>query len=190
MCEGCPGHCCRLVADLTTYDIVRIAVQESLRPQDFVEFVRAKDNDAFAFRSRGELAKFVLKHKGGGCTFLKGGLRMNCSIESSKPAVCLAYPFGLAGGKPVLLRKALCPQKNLAMADHAKMSEAVLADCDWELHTYAEIVADWNRASGGNGTPEQFLAFAAREMELEKTAPGSFYRKLLRAVRSLSPGSR
>ncbi len=183
MCTGCPGHCCRLIVDLTPYDIFRLVHFEGLKIADFTELMRAAEDDAFAFRSMGGLIKFVLKHKENGyCSLLDEGKGLKCTVEGSKPGICLSYPFSLKEGKPYVRDDALCPPMNRKMADFAKMSVPVLEDGRWEWARYQEMVDDWNLTAKGDEPPEEMLKFAAREMDLETYPLGRMYRKIKRSL--------
>lgn len=186
MCSGCPGHCCRLRVDLTSYDIFRIAAIEKRRPGEFAEAIAAKGDDALAFKADGIMAKFILKHRQNGwCMLFNEKKELSCTIEHSKPAICLSYPFSLVGGVSTLRQNILCPPKNRLMADRAKMSPTVLEDGIWEFSRYQEMVDDWNLTAKGDETPDDFLVFAASEMDLERTPLGRIIRKAKRALRKL-----
>jgi Fe-S-cluster containining protein len=182
MCLGCNVRCCSLIIDLTIYDIIRIAVIRRLPPEGFVTIVRAEDDDAFAFRALGTKVKAVLKQGRGTCMFMDSSASLKCTNEEAKPAVCLAYPFALFNGKPVLRTDVVCPAENLLRADTGKMSANTLMDYLWERNHHVGFVNDWNAAARGDETADEFFKFADKEMELEKTPWGSFYRKLRRSV--------
>jgi Fe-S-cluster containining protein len=195
MCMGCPGHCCKLLVDLTSYDIFRIVILEKKDQRDFIEAVYAESDDAYAFRAEGAMVKLVLKHKESGyCVLFNENDKLGCSIEGSKPAICLMYPF--CGDGHTFQSKALCPPENRLKADYAKMSTDVYKDAIWEFQRYQEIIDDWNAKSDGSETPADFLKFAASEMDLEQTAWGRPIRKLKRSIRRLQssvlslPGTR
>jgi Fe-S-cluster containining protein len=185
MCFGCKVHCCTLQIDLTVYDIARISHFE--KPVPFLVYVDAKRDDPFAFRAFGKLVKFVLlKKQDGLCVFFDGRKNLYCTIEDSKPSVCLAYPMTLtASGQVVIRPNVVCPTENLRRADFNKMSKSVLEDYFWERERYYEFVADWNQTARGDESPEAFLRFAASEMDLEKTPPGRIIRKIKRRLRWL-----
>lgn len=186
MCSGCPGHCCRLRVDLTSYDILRITAIEERAPHEFAEAVIAAEDDALAFKSDGGMAKFVLRHRiNGWCILFNEKKELSCTIERSKPAICLSYPFSLVDGKSALRANILCPQKNRLMADKVKMAPSVLEDGIWEFLRYQEMVDDWNTVARGDESPEDFLRFAASEMDLERTPLGRIIRKLKRGFRKL-----
>lgn len=168
MCHGCGAGCCRLVADLTPFDIGRIAHIEKRKTDEFVALMKAKPDDRLAFRAQGGYVKTVLKRIGGKCVFLGDG-PLKCAIESSKPAVCLIYPFSVSYGGPYVRREALCPQENRQRADFSKMSVEALKDCFWETGRYAESVRAWNKYAKGNETPEQFFAFAANDIDSDRS---------------------
>ncbi|MFN7991474.1 MAG: YkgJ family cysteine cluster protein [Candidatus Micrarchaeia archaeon] len=178
MCIGCEMYCCSLYAELTSYDILRIAIGEKKEIDSFVDWTPAEADDALAFRCEGKMVKFVLKHGGTHCIFFRKDEPLKCSVEPHKPSVCLAYPFSLRSGK--LMGNALCPPGNLLRADSVKMSQEVLADCRWEVDSYYDIVADWNLVSDGSEDIEDFLRFASAEMDLEMNPLGSLFRKARR----------
>jgi Fe-S-cluster containining protein len=181
MCSGCPGLCCTTpIADLTSYDVFRIAAQEGRPIEEFAELRVAKPDDAFSFKFGKQMVKIVLKKKYDACVFYNGLGPLYCSVEKSKPSVCLAYPFFLREGKTYVQERTLCPQKNLAAADLAKMSPQALKDCRWEFDRYAEIVDDWNATADESGTLDGFFKFASDEMELEMSILGSLRRRLMR----------
>lgn len=178
MCNGCASHCCKLTVGVTTYDVFRIMMEEKKDAAEFMYVAEADWDDAFAFRAQGKLAKIILKHRGDSCVFLNE--KQECTIEKSKPYVCLAYPFSLKDGALFMRPEALCPLENKARADTHKMSVDVLKDAQWEWDRYQEIVDDWNRSARGDEKPSEFIIFAGREMELEKSHWGSFLRKARR----------
>jgi Fe-S-cluster containining protein len=186
MCYGCPVYCCELTVELTIYDIIRIAVLENKQIDDFVSALYAAPDDLYSFRAEGKFLQLVLRHNNGACVFFKREEKLKCSIDSSKPAHCLAYPFSFRTGK--LRTDVLCPKENYAMADSAKMSPDVLADCRWEEARYLEMVDDWNLLSDGSENIERFLRFAVSEMELEKTLWGRSLRKVKRSLLRLQNG--
>jgi Fe-S-cluster containining protein len=189
MCLGCPGHCCKLVVDLTSYDMFRLALLEGKAMDSFAQLVLAEDDDAFAFKCLGKMVKFILKHKKDGfCVLLDDGASLKCTVEGSKPAICLAYPFSLRDGKPLLRDDALCPPVNRLLSGRLKMSVPVLEDAGWEWARYQEFVDDWNLKAKGDEKPEDFLRFAAKETELEKTPLGRIRRGISRRLLWLRKG--
>jgi Fe-S-cluster containining protein len=186
MCHGCPGHCCKLLVDLTSYDIFRLIVLSEKNFGDFAEVAYAKPDDAYGFRALGVIVKLVLRHKDNGyCVLFNEKNGLGCTVEESKPAICLTYPFVINGGRREFQARALCPPKNRLKADYAKMSPQVFDDAFWEFDRYQEIINDWNLAADGSELPGDFLAFAASEMELEKTRLGRIIRTLKRSIRKL-----
>jgi Fe-S-cluster containining protein len=184
MCAGCPGHCCKLLVDLTGYDIFRLVILEKKDQADFLDVVYAKPDDAYGFRALGALVKLVLKHKDDGyCVFFDEKENLGCTVENSKPAICLTYPFVLNNGRREFQTAALCPPKNRLKADYVKMSPQVFEDAFWEFDRYQEIINDWNAAADGSETPNDFLNFAASEMDLEQSAWGRSIRKIKRSIR-------
>ena len=179
MCFGCEVYCCALIVELTSYDIFRIVMEQGRDSDDFVDVLFAEPEDAIGFRAGGMIVKLALKHKGRYCVFFERDAKLKCTIDKSKPALCLAYPFDSEGR---IRKEALCPAENLKRVHSAKMSPEALADCKWELERYIEIVNDWNRVSDGSQGVNDFLRFAAREMAAERSPAGSFYRKARRSV--------
>lgn len=189
MCSGCPGHCCRLRVDLTSYDVFRLVLLENKPASDFAQAIFAEHDDALAFKAEGRMVKLILKHKQNGwCHFFREHKELGCSVEGSKPAICLSYPFSLVDGNSVMRGNALCPPMNRLKADRVKMSPHVLEDGLWEFSRYQEMVDDWNGFANGSETPADFLKFAASEMDLERTAVGRFVRKVKRKFRRLRSG--
>lgn len=184
MCIGCPGHCCRLQASLTSYDIARIVILEEKNAPDFVGAIIAGDNDQMAFRAEGKRNKLVLRQKpNNDCVFLNTKKKLMCEIENSKPAICLAYPlFIWSKGEPRLCSKVVCPKQNLDLIDLDKMSTEALQDCAWEMEQYYSMVKDWNSFAKGDERIEDFMIFAFRETDLESSRFGSLYRKLKRPL--------
>jgi Fe-S-cluster containining protein len=183
MCTGCPGHCCKLTVDLTSYDMYRLAIVEGKAMDSFAHLVYADTDDAYGFKAEGKMVKFVLKHKEDGfCILFDKSKDFMCTVEGSKPAICLAYPFNIVDGKPSLRDDAACPPMNKLLADPVKMSVPVIEDARWEWARYLEFVDDWNLKSKGDEPAEKFLKFAAREMDLEKSPIGRAYRKIKRSL--------
>jgi Fe-S-cluster containining protein len=177
MCSGCPALCCKISAEITSYDIARIILNEGKDCSDFVQLARARSDDQ-GFVAKNECMMFVLKHNQGSCVFLSADQK--CSIENSKPSLCLSYPFELRFGKLFIRHDKLCPLKNLLRPDIGKMSKEVLEDYYWERDRYYEIVDDWNLFAEGTESPELFLKYAFDQMELESTPMGSIIRKIKR----------
>ena len=183
MCTGCPGHCCRLRVDLTSYDMFRLAVVEEKALGSFAVIIDAEPDDAYGFRANGKMVKFVLNHaEDGFCILFDKKKDFKCTVEKSKPAICLAYPFNLVDGKPMMRPEAVCPPMNRQLADTTKMSAPVIEDARWEWTRYLEFVDDWNLTAKGDEPAEKFMKFAAREMDLEKSPLGRFYRKVKRRL--------
>ncbi|HSB46838.1 MAG TPA: YkgJ family cysteine cluster protein [Candidatus Bilamarchaeum sp.] len=184
MCAGCPGYCCKLLVDLTSYDLFRLVILEKKDALEFVEAVYAARDDAYAFRAEGSMVKLVLRHKENGyCVFFNEKEKLGCSVEEGKPAICLMYPF--CGDGRSFQSNALCPSENRRRADYAKMSKEVYMDAIWEFQRYQEIIDDWNTKSDGSENTADFLNFAAAEMELEKSPLGRQVRRLKRSIRRL-----
>ncbi len=191
MCSGCKIGCCTLIVDLTSYDMFRLAIMKERLLPDFVELAYANEDDSYAFRADIGMVKFILKRKGNGfCTFVDQGADLKCTAEDAKPGICLAYPFTLREGKAVMREDAMCPPANRLLADRTKMSVPVLEDAVWEMQRYQEFVDDWNLGADGKKQPMDFLKFAAKETELEKTPWGRLYRKTARWVLYTVKGSR
>lgn len=189
MCAGCPGLCCTTpIADLTSYDIFRIEAAEGKRMEDFAELKVAGAGDAFAFRWGSKMVKLVLKKRYAACVFFDSRKTLGCTIEKSKPSVCLAYPFFLRGESIEIQERLLCPKDNIRRADNAKMSASALRECRWEFDRYAEIVGDWNLTAGHEDDLNDFFKFASRQMELETSPIGIIQRKLERFF--MAPKSR
>jgi hypothetical protein len=95
----------------------------------------------------------------------------------------------LRGNSGGFVKRTLCAQENLARAGSSVGKDDV-RDARWEWERYAEIVGDWNASARGDEGVPQFFAFAAREMESEKTPIGSLLRRAGRMFRRLSAGKR
>lgn len=173
MCAGCSAPCCSLRPELTTYDVARIMELEG-RGLDFVEFTEAARDDALPISASGRQMKMTLRREDGTCVFFNQSSPLKCSIDRSKPAVCIAYPYTFSNA---LGKNILCPPANLSKAD-ADMQ--ALKDSEWEYERYKEIVQDWN--SGKGGSIADFIVFAAKEMEVEKSPLGSALRRARRSV--------
>ncbi|MEW6723142.1 MAG: YkgJ family cysteine cluster protein [Candidatus Micrarchaeota archaeon] len=183
MCLGCPTLCCKNhIVDVTTYDIFRLAAEKGKDMAGFVEWIYASREDAFGFRCEGVMVKLVMKFEKGSCVFLDEGRALSCTVEESKPSVCLKYPFSAERGQSVMRPEALCPLPNRMRADAVKMSPKVLEECDWELERFGEMVEDWNLISDGSENLENFVMFAANEMALESNPVGRAFRKAKRAL--------
>lgn len=183
MCYGCQVYCCELNVELTIYDITRIMVQEGREIDSFVTAQYAGPDDLYAFRADGVMNQLALRHEKGACVFFRREEKLKCSIEKSKPSICLAYPFSFRTGK--LRNDVLCPKENLAKADRVKMDAGTLEACRWEEERYLEMISDWNLVSDGSENIERFLRFAMSEMELESTFLGRQLRRMKRAIRRL-----
>lgn len=168
MCSGCPVHCCTLAIYPTSYDITRILIVGEKKFDSFIGYVEAAEDDPLAFKAWDKMIKFKIDKKQDGlCIFFDSSKKLYCTIEEYKPGVCLAYPMELRDGEVALRDEAICPKENLKRADFNKMSKQVLEDALWEWDRYAEFVHDWNGFAKGNEKPEEFLKFAASEMEAE-----------------------
>lgn len=181
MCYGCKSKCCTLRVDLTPFDIARIVHSEGKEAKDFAVFVPAKPNDAFGFRLKGGYFKFVLLRKDGICCFSGDGA-LKCTIEKSKPAVCIVYPFSISYGITYLRRETVCPAENLQRADYSKMSAAVLRDYLWESARYEETLRLWNRHARGDEELAQFYSFVAHDIDADKSRLGGLKRSLGRMM--------
>ncbi|MFH1261409.1 MAG: YkgJ family cysteine cluster protein [Candidatus Micrarchaeota archaeon] len=184
MCTGCPGLCCKLVVELSSYDIMRIMLRENKSTDDFLLVVDAADDDAYKFQVLGKYAKFVMQmRENNSCIFLDETARLKCVIEKSKPAICIAYPYSFRDGHLVMRDDKRCPTENLRRARYAQHMHSIMESNMWEWDRYAEIVEDWNASAKGSETPGEFMNFATKEMELETSPLGSVYRKFLRLFR-------
>src|SRR5512143_3321132 len=134
MCLGCTVRCCTLTIDLTVYDIARLAVFAGKPVNDFLQYTQGDRDERFAFRSGGKLAKFILRKKEDGlCIYFDGAKGLYCTVEDSKPSVCLAYPMKLTDSGELAIRDDIaCPAENLKRADFVKMSKAVVGNHVWE----------------------------------------------------------
>jgi Fe-S-cluster containining protein len=175
MCQGCQAACCDLRVDLTPFDIARIVHQENKNPNEFIELLQAQKNDSFGFRTKFGLVKMILKRQAGSCVFKSSG-DLKCVIEKSKPAICLVYPFSVNYGIPYLRREAICPQENQARADRSKMSLQTITDSAWEARRYEETVFLWNKHAKGTEDPGRFLAFAANDLDADRSPLGGLKR--------------
>jgi len=176
MCMGCDAPCCSLRPELTTYDVARIMELEGKTVLDFVDFVDAARDDALPIAASGRRVKMTLRKKDGVCMFFDRSSHLKCSINHSKPAVCLAYPYGFS---KKLGSNVMCPPDNLSKAE-ADVRLDALRDSEWEHARYKEIVSDWN--SGKGGAIADFMLFAAKEMDAEKSPIGSALRHARRGI--------
>jgi Fe-S-cluster containining protein len=182
MCAGCAGWCCSLYPELTTYDVVRIMELGGKDILEFLDFVEAQEDDALPFKACGQLVKMTLKRRGSSCIFFDNKSPLKCSIHDSKPAVCLAYPYTFISSDGTMMKRVICPKENLRKSDGA-LDKSTVHDARWEFERYSEFVADWNASARGDEEVKEFFAFAAREMEAEKTPLGSLLRKARRMLR-------
>jgi Fe-S-cluster containining protein len=185
MCSGCLGHCCKLHVDLTIYDILRISELEKKEFDSFVQLYEADETDAFGIKSMGKLVKFSLAKKADGfCAFFDSKSGLYCTIENSKPGICLMYPMSIKEGTIVLRDDAVCPDENKKKADFSKMNHQVLEDYDWEWKKYYEYVVEWNSFAKGDENPNDFIRYAIEQVKHEMTPIGRFYRKIKKLFRS------
>jgi hypothetical protein len=85
-------------------------------------------------------------------------------------------------GDTGFMRRTLCPAENQARAC-ASIGDTAIRDARWEWERHIEITDDWNASARGDEDAAAFFAFAAREMESEKTPLGSLLRKVRRIFR-------
>jgi Fe-S-cluster containining protein len=181
LCDGCRVSCCGLNVPLTTYDIVRIMQNEGMKPGEFAIMLEDKDSPE-SFIALGRKVRFMMrKGRNGLCVNYDRKKGLGCTIEKSKPALCLSYPMELAGGKVLIRSDAVCPAGNRRGADLSKMSKKALEDANWESARYREMVADWNARGGGDA--ERFFRFALARMKENEGPLGP----LKRAARRLFP---
>lgn len=180
MCFGCPVNCCKMRVRLSIYDIARIAILEKKDIGDFVVVADAEENNPASFKARGKIMIFELNRKNSGCIFSRPNKKLKCSIEDSKPSLCLAYPFLAWGDEQLLCSKIVCPPENLQRLDQTKMTKKILKDSRWEWKQYHQMVADWNSFARRDEPVEDFLNFSLRETALESTPWGSIYRRIKR----------
>ena len=155
-------------------DVVRIAKRTGDKPEEFIRWVDRHgiemddEPEGFVELRQGKRV-MVLRHQGGGCYYL--GADDRCTIYTSRPLGCRAFPFDPTFGKDGKLR-------------HLKLIQA--ADCKYELdgknsvkeireldanveeanEAWYESIATWNKAqqkkkrSGrAAGTARQFFDF-------------------------------
>ncbi|MBU0527552.1 YkgJ family cysteine cluster protein [Candidatus Micrarchaeota archaeon] len=173
MCTGCPGHCCKINAEVTAFDIARIAILEKMEIIDFVH--ASESSDEYGFKALGSKYSFILMHKNNACIFYNKKNGIGCSIEDSKPSVCLAYPFSITQGIPVLRDDVLCPPMNFKLADWEKMSKKIIEDYFWEWEQYLLIMDNWNSFSKGTEKPHEFLEHALWSIERRKSPFGQLH---------------
>jgi uncharacterized protein len=107
-CTGC-GNCCKdPLLPLTDQDVVRIKQRTGDDPKDFIIWVDRNgidmDDEPEAFvRLRQGKRVMVLRHQGGGCRYL--GQDDRCTIYSSRPLGCRAFPFDPTFNKQGKLRR-------------------------------------------------------------------------------------
>ncbi len=177
MCDGCPAPCCKLSVELTCYDIARIFLGEKFSTTDFVYYAEAGEG-SYGFKAFNKKLQLMLRLKDGSCIFFKGSDSLHCSIEKSKPSICLSYPFIVAGNALKLQDKILCPPENIRRADSGKMNLELLKDNIWEWESYRKIIDDWNLIAKGDETVGDFWVFALQETDLRMEMEDSWYQKL------------
>jgi Fe-S-cluster containining protein len=181
-CAGCPGFCCSLYPELTVYDVFRLALSQGKPLPDYLILHYTREDDAIPVSISGKNVKMTLIHDGDKCIFFDEDSRLKCSVQDAKPGICLAYPFGYLPGGVIKSDQIPCPDANTARLKWTEEQNGIAADAKWELDRHMEIVADWNGMAGGKDLGE-FLRFAAKEIEYEKTPWGSLVRKIRRVFR-------
>lgn len=184
-CLGCNSPCCRLLVELTTYDILRIMIHEGIDSTEFAEAIIADVQDTYAFKAGGGLMKLVLKWEGRGCIFLDESRDLMCKVDNSKPSICLSYPFKLEAGRVSASQTALCPRKSILLQRYGQGYADVLKDYEYEWELYGEFVDDWNLNAKGNESIQEFLEFARRQTDLESSYLGAIYRRCARSINRL-----
>jgi hypothetical protein len=182
-CDGCPGHCCSLFPELTVYDVFRLALSQKRELPEFLLLHYAQDDDAYPISISGKMVKMTLERGGNKCIFFDKGAPLKCSVQDAKPGICLAFPYMYLDGSALDTDKVPCPAPNAARFRWTEAQKAILADAKWELDRHSEIISDWNSSARERKDLAEFLRFAAREIEYEKTPLGSLTRKIRRAFR-------
>jgi Fe-S-cluster containining protein len=173
-CTGC-GNCCKEpLLPLTAGDVRRISEHTGDKPKDFIRWVDRHgiemddEPEGFVVLRQGKRV-MVLRHEGGGCTYLGDDNR--CTIYKARPLGCRIFPFDPTFGKDGKLR-------------HLKLIQA--ADCLYELDGKNDVkemreldartqeasdgwhdkIAEWNkeqqkkkRSGRAAGTARQFFEF-------------------------------
>lgn len=92
-CTNC-GKCCSYFSiHLTAFDVWQIKKYTGLKPNEFVTFIPAEENDNEAFVSTYEKQSIVVKRQpdGENCMFLSP--QNMCKIHDFKPLVCRVWPY-------------------------------------------------------------------------------------------------
>jgi|GEM_PF-4531937 len=183
MCEGCKGPCCRLMVEISTYDLARIQEKLGEKHEAFLGFNDAHAQE-YGFFVNGRFLRFVLKRKPNGeCIFFDSKGPLHCKIYDVRPAVCTTYPFGEKDGRVYVKKNIGCPRKAgwEVDAEFLKHKE----NSDWEWDRYFEIIDEWNSKATGEDTPTDFAMFAFSRMEANSNPIWRFYynvRKLVQRV--------
>ncbi len=180
LCFGCPGTCCSLYPELTVYDVFRLALSQSKPLSEYMILHYTHDDDAIPISISGKNVKMTIIHEDSKCVFFDDNSELKCSIQEDKPGICLAYPYVFLDNR---LNRVPCPKINLERLTWTEEQDRLMIDSRWELDRHKEIASDWNATSGGEKDLGEFLKFAAREIEYEKTPWGSAIRKIKRVFR-------
>jgi Fe-S-cluster containining protein len=173
-CTLCDASCCTdLYITVTIFDIIRICDRLGQKPEEFSQLYPLRlinfDNDTvLEMHDRKYLEEHILCLNSHPCVFLKG---KRCEIHGFSPSVCTAFPKGIDGRWKTRLCPAVSGLMFRTLGFGAQLRPAYL----WELGTYKEIVAQWNRKRGRKADCMEFLLARARE-ELKSrhaSAPGA-----------------
>jgi Fe-S-cluster containining protein len=168
-CDICPARCCTdLHITVTIFDIIRIAERTGKKPEEFSKFYPLRlinfDNDTvLEFHDKRFMEEHILCLNSHPCLFLEG---RRCGIHGFSPSVCRAFPKGIDG----VFKTRLCPFPAGFLFRVSGFGVDVRETYAWELGTYKEIVAEWNRKKGKGAGCMDFLISRGKE-ELARCAP-------------------
>jgi Fe-S-cluster containining protein len=166
-CTGC-GNCCKEpLLPLTAGDVRRISEHTGDKPKDFIRWVDRHgiemddEPEGFVMLRQGKRV-MVLRHEGGGCTYLGDDNR--CTIYEARPLGCRIFPFDPTFGKDGKLRRLKLIQAADCLYEldgKNNVKETQEASDDWH-----DKIAEWNKVQKKNkrsgraaGTASQFFAF-------------------------------
>jgi len=168
-CALCSARCCTdLYITVTIFDIIRIAERTRKKPEEFSQLYPLRlinfDNDTvLEFHDKKYMEEHILCLNSHPCLFLEG---RKCSIHGFSPSVCRAFPKGIDGR----FKTRLCPFPAGLLFRVSGLGADVRETYSWELDTYKEIVAEWNRKKGKGAGCMDFLLSRGKE-ELARYAP-------------------
>ena len=168
-CTLCDASCCTdLYITVTIFDIIRISDRLGQKPEEFSQLYPLRlinfDNDTvLEMHDKKYLEEHILCLNSHPCVFLKG---KRCEIHGFSPSVCTAFPKGIDGR----WKTRLCPAVSGIMFRTLGFGAQLRPTYLWELGTYKEIVAQWNKKRGKKADCMEFLLNRAREELGKKSA--------------------